>query len=73
VFLVSPAVHRRIVLYTENRLKATMPLSPQEVRAQKDEEGRGQEAQSEKESIFDHGAAIGKKVDTRSAAMIKHA
>ncbi|MBY3594357.1 coiled-coil domain-containing protein [Rhizobium bangladeshense] len=36
VFLVSPAVHRRIVWYTENRLKATMPLSPQEVRAQKD-------------------------------------
>nr|WP_205938840.1 hypothetical protein [Rhizobium leguminosarum] len=36
VFLVSPAVHRRIVWYTESRLKATMPLSPQEVRAQKD-------------------------------------
>ncbi|ARM89682.1 chromosome segregation SMC protein [Rhizobium sp. CIAT894] len=36
VFLISPAVHRRIVWYTENRLKATMPLSPQEVRAQKD-------------------------------------
>ncbi|MGO7624010.1 hypothetical protein ACC687_38385, partial [Rhizobium ruizarguesonis] len=35
VFLVSPSVHRRIVWYTENRLKATMPLSPQEVRAQK--------------------------------------
>ncbi|GEO85628.1 MULTISPECIES: hypothetical protein [Alphaproteobacteria] len=34
--LVAPAVHRRIVLYTENRLKATMPLSPQEIRAQKD-------------------------------------
>jgi chromosome segregation ATPase len=36
VFLISPAVHRRIVWYTENRMKATMPLSPQEVRAQKD-------------------------------------
>ncbi|MBB4571868.1 hypothetical protein [Rhizobium lentis] len=36
VFLISPAIHRRIVWYTENRLKATMPLSPQEVRAQKD-------------------------------------
>ncbi len=36
VFLVSPAIHRRIVWYTENRMKATMPLSPQEVRAQKD-------------------------------------
>jgi len=36
VFLVSPAVHRRIVWYTENRMRATMPLSPQEVRAQKD-------------------------------------
>jgi predicted nucleic acid-binding Zn-ribbon protein len=36
VFLVSPAVHRRVVWYTENRMRATMPLSPQEVRAQKD-------------------------------------
>lgn len=34
--LVAPAVHRRIVTYTERRLTATMPLSPQEVRAQKD-------------------------------------
>ncbi|GGE02771.1 hypothetical protein GCM10008012_52550 [Rhizobium anhuiense] len=42
-------------------------------RDQKDEERRGQEAQSEQESIFDHGAAIGKKVDTGSAAMIKRA
>ena len=36
VFLISPAIHRRIVWYTETRMKATMPLSPQEVRAQKD-------------------------------------
>lgn len=36
VMLIAPAIHRRIVLYTENRLKATMPLSPQEIRAQKD-------------------------------------
>ncbi|MDE1992959.1 MAG: hypothetical protein KGI75_10680 [Rhizobiaceae bacterium] len=36
VFLVAPAVHRRVVWFTEKRLKATMPLSPQEVRAQKD-------------------------------------
>ncbi|CAN7378842.1 hypothetical protein LJR251_002262 [Rhizobium rhizogenes] len=35
-FLVAPAIHRRIVWFTEKRLKATMPLSPQEVRAQKD-------------------------------------
>lgn len=34
--LVAPAVQKRIVLYAENRLKATMPLSPQEVRAQRD-------------------------------------
>lgn len=34
--LVAPSVHQRIVRYTENRLKATMPLSPQEIRAQKD-------------------------------------
>lgn len=36
VFLIAPAVHRRVVWFTEKRLKATMPLSPQEVRAQKD-------------------------------------
>ena len=36
VMLVAPAVHQRVVHYTENRLKATMPLSPQEIRAQKD-------------------------------------
>lgn len=36
VMLVAPAVHQRVVRYTENRLKATMPLSPQEIRAQKD-------------------------------------
>ncbi|MBB4566252.1 hypothetical protein [Rhizobium leucaenae] len=36
VFLIAPPVHRRIVWFTEKRLKATMPLSPQEVRAQKD-------------------------------------
>ncbi len=34
--LLAPAIHRRVVHYTENRLKATMPLSPQEIRAQKD-------------------------------------
>lgn len=36
VMLVAPAIHKRIVAYTEHRLKATMPLSPQEIRAQKD-------------------------------------
>jgi DNA repair exonuclease SbcCD ATPase subunit len=34
--LIAPAIHGRIVRYTENRLKATMPISPQEVRAQRD-------------------------------------
>lgn len=34
--LVAPAISRRVVAYTENRLIATMPISPQEVRAQKD-------------------------------------
>ncbi len=34
--LAAPAVHKRIVRFAEDRLKATMPLSPQEVRAQKD-------------------------------------
>lgn len=36
VCLVAPAIHRRIVWFTEKRLRATMPLSAQEVRAQKD-------------------------------------
>lgn len=34
--IVAPAIQRRIVAYTENRMKATTPLSPQEVRAQTD-------------------------------------
>nr|WP_304655055.1 hypothetical protein [Neorhizobium galegae] len=34
--LIAPAVHNRIVRYTENRIKATLPISPQEVRAQRD-------------------------------------
>ena len=34
--LIAPAIHGRIVRYTENRLKATLPISPQEVRAQRD-------------------------------------
>lgn len=36
VALIAPAINRRIVSYTEKRLRATMPISPQEVRAQKD-------------------------------------
>ncbi|WP_421589891.1 hypothetical protein [Shinella sp. M27] len=34
--LIAPAIQKRIVKFTEARMKATMPLSPQEVRAQKD-------------------------------------
>lgn len=34
--IIAPAIHRRIVRYTENRIQATMPISPQEVRAQRD-------------------------------------
>ncbi|PYE41967.1 hypothetical protein DFI02_10898 [Rhizobium sp. PP-F2F-G20b] len=34
--LVAPVIHRRIVRFAEDRLKATTPLSQQEVRAQKD-------------------------------------
>jgi chromosome segregation ATPase len=36
ILLVSPTIHRAIVRYTENRMRATMPLSLEEVRAQKD-------------------------------------
>lgn len=36
VMLIAPAIHGRIVRYTENRIKATLPISPQEVRAQRD-------------------------------------
>jgi chromosome segregation ATPase len=34
--LLAPAIHRRIVSFTEDRILATMPVSPQELRAQKD-------------------------------------
>lgn len=34
--LVAPAVRRRIVRFTENRIRATVPLSAQELRAQTD-------------------------------------
>lgn len=34
--LIAPAIHGRIVAYTERRLRATAPLGPEEVRAQKD-------------------------------------
>ncbi|WP_439615977.1 hypothetical protein [Shinella sp.] len=34
--LVAPAIQKRVVKFTEERMRATMPLSPQEVRAQKD-------------------------------------
>jgi myosin heavy subunit len=36
VFLLAPAIHRRIVRFTEDRIMATVPVSPQELRAQKD-------------------------------------
>ena len=36
VFLLAPAIHRRIVKFTEDRILATVPMSPQEIRAQKD-------------------------------------
>lgn len=36
VMVLASPVHRRIVRYTEDRLKATMPISPAEVRAQRD-------------------------------------
>ncbi len=34
--LVAPSIHRQIVRYTERRIRATVPISPQEVRAQRD-------------------------------------
>jgi DNA repair exonuclease SbcCD ATPase subunit len=34
--LITPAIHRRIVVFTENRIRATVPISPGEVRAQRD-------------------------------------
>jgi DNA repair exonuclease SbcCD ATPase subunit len=36
VLLLMPAVHRRIVKFTENRIMATVPVSTAELRAQKD-------------------------------------
>ena len=34
--LLAPAIHARIVKFTENRILATVPISPAELRAQKD-------------------------------------
>ena len=34
--MLAPAIHRRIVKFTEDRILATVPVSPQELRAQKD-------------------------------------
>lgn len=34
--MLTPAIHRRIVKFTEDRILATVPVSPQELRAQKD-------------------------------------
>ncbi|OBZ95409.1 hypothetical protein ADU59_12625 [Pararhizobium polonicum] len=48
--LVAPVVHRRIVRFAEDRLKATMPLSPQEVRAQKDAARAGYAAENARTS-----------------------
>lgn len=44
--LIAPIVYRRIVRFAEDRLKATMPLSPQEVRAQKDAARAGYAAEN---------------------------
>ncbi len=44
--LMAPLVHRRIIRFAEDRLKATMPLSPQEVRAQKDAARAGYAAEN---------------------------
>ncbi|WP_426126927.1 hypothetical protein [Pararhizobium sp. PWRC1-1] len=48
--LVAPVVHRRIVRFAEDRLTATMPLSPQEVRAQKDAARAGYAAENARTS-----------------------
>ncbi|CAN7521237.1 hypothetical protein LJR098_004886 [Rhizobium sp. LjRoot98] len=48
--LAAPIVHRRIVRFAEDRLTATMPLSPQEVRAQKDAARAGYAAENARTS-----------------------
>ncbi|HTO29599.1 MAG TPA: hypothetical protein VL202_00235 [Pararhizobium sp.] len=48
--LVAPAVYKRITRFAEDRLKATMPLSPQEVRAQKDAARAGYAAENARTS-----------------------
>lgn len=48
--LAAPVVHRRIIRFAEDRLKATMPLSPQEVRAQKDAARAGYAAENARTS-----------------------
>jgi chromosome segregation ATPase len=49
--LLAPAIHRRIVRYTERRLQATMPLSPQEISAQRDMARATYAAENAKASI----------------------
>lgn len=44
--LIAPVVYKRIIRFAEDRLKATMPLSPQEVRAQKDAARAGYAAEN---------------------------
>ncbi|MCV9998553.1 hypothetical protein OE766_09860 [Pararhizobium sp. YC-54] len=48
--LAAPVVYKRIIRFAEDRLKATMPLSPQEVRAQKDAARAGYAAENARTS-----------------------
>lgn len=53
--LVAPIVYKRIISFAEDRLKATMPLSPQEVRAQKDAARAGYAAENARtEQVLKH-------------------
>lgn len=51
VLIAAPVVHRRVVRFAEDRLKDTMPLSVQEVRAQKDAARAGYAAETARATL----------------------
>jgi predicted RNase H-like nuclease (RuvC/YqgF family) len=65
--MAAPVVHKRIVRFAEDRLKATMPLSPQEVRAQKDAARAGYAAENARTS-----QTLKRERDKNVALMLKN-
>lgn len=65
VMLIAPAIHGRIVRYTEKRIQATLPISPQEVRAQRDMARAvyaAENARTKQELVQERDQAVGLKL-----------